>query len=69
MLPRVLTSLFLTFAGPAIAGLPGGSIAIYSDGTVEKLIAIEGEAMRWEDDRKRQYLRSPNPVLPVLERT
>jgi hypothetical protein len=47
--------------------MPVGTVALYSDGRVEKLIAIEKEGLRWEDDRMRQFLRSRNPIMPVLE--
>lgn len=52
----------------ATAGLPIGSVAVYSDGRVEKLLSRKDGAQLWEDDRKRRYLRSDNPVMPLLWR-
>jgi hypothetical protein len=63
----LLFSLFLALSSVASATVPVGTIALYSDGRVEKLIAIEDQGLRWEDDRKRQFLRSRNPAVPVLE--
>ena len=51
-----------------MAAVPVGSIALYSNGQVEKLISVDGDGFLWEDDRKRLYLRSANPVIPVLMR-
>ena len=51
-----------------LAAVPVGTVALYSDGKVEKLVSAGEEGLRWEDDRKRQYLRSRNPAVPVLER-
>ena len=63
----LLFSLVLALSSAASATVPVGTIALYSDGRVEKLIAIEDQGLRWEDDRKRQFLRSRNPAIPVLE--
>ena len=54
--------------GGAWAALPLGSVVMYSDGRVEKLLSREDGSLLWEDDRKRRYLRSNNPIMPVLER-
>ena len=54
--------------GGARAALPPGSVVMYSDGRVEKLLSSEQGNLLWEDDRKRRYLRSSNPIIPVLER-
>lgn len=54
--------------GGAWAALPVGSVVMYSDGRVEKLLSREDGKLLWEDDRKRRYLRSENPIMPVLER-
>ena len=59
---------FLLVSGMSHGAVPVGTIALYSDGQVEKLLAADEQGLRWEDDRKRQYLRSPNPAVPVLER-
>jgi hypothetical protein len=63
-----LIHLFLLLSGTALAAVPVGTVALYSDGKVEKLLSAGEEGLRWEDDRKRQYLRSRNPAVPVLER-
>lgn len=60
--------LFLLMSGGVLAAVPVGSVVIYSDGSVEKLLAREGDTERWEDDRKRQYVRSENPIMPLLEK-
>jgi hypothetical protein len=52
--------------GIVAAAVPVGSVVLYSDGDVEKLLAEEQGRLRWEDDRKRVYVRSTNPVVPVL---
>ena len=54
--------------GGVWAALPVGSVVMYSDGRVEKLLSREDGKLLWEDDRKRRYLRSENPIMPVLER-
>lgn len=63
-----LIHIFLLLSGVAFGAVPVGTVALYSDGTLEKLLADEKDSLLWEDDRKRQYLRSKNPALPVLER-
>lgn len=45
-----------------------GSVALYSNGDVEKLIAYHGDRAVWEDVRKRRYTLSTNPLIPVLQR-
>jgi len=65
---QLLFVLSFLVAGDCLAAVPVGSVAIYSDGRVEKLLAIEEGNLRWEDDRKRQFVRSPNPVVPALTR-
>jgi hypothetical protein len=62
-----LLAILIAISTSASATVPVGTIALYSDGRVEKLVAIEGDGLRWEDDRMRQYLRSTNPIMPVLE--
>ena len=63
------SALLLFFlSGSVVAALPIGSVAMYSDGRVEKLLAYEDGKQLWEDDRKRRYLRSDNPIMPTLER-
>lgn len=67
---RILLAGILSWlaSGYAVAALPVGSVVMYSDGKVEKLLAVEGSRMIWEDDRKRRYVRSSNPILPLLEK-
>jgi hypothetical protein len=60
--------LFLLVSSGTLGAVPIGTVALYSDGKVEKLLAKEPDGWRWEDDRKRQFLRSTNPAIPVLER-
>jgi hypothetical protein len=55
--------------GNCLAAMPVGSVAIYSDGSVEKLLADEGDRLHWEDHRKRRLVRSKNPIVPLLQRT
>ena len=62
------SALLLAWAGGAAADLAVGSVAMYSDGRVEKLLSHENGQLLWEDDRKRRFLRSEIPVVPVLER-
>lgn len=63
-------AVLLTLAtGGAIADVPVGSVAVYSDGGVEKLLSRTDGKSLWEDDRKRRYLRTDNPILPVRERS
>lgn len=62
-----LLAIVIALSTTASATVPVGTIALYSDGRVEKLVAIEDNGLRWEDDRMRQFLRSTNPVMPVLE--
>lgn len=54
-------------AATAQAQLAVGTVAIYSDGDVEKLIAYENSHPVWEDVRKRRYTLANNPVIPLLK--
>jgi hypothetical protein len=60
--------LLWTLTGGAWAEIAIGSVVMYSDGRVEKLLSREDGKRLWEDDRKRRFLRSENPIVPVLER-
>lgn len=64
-----LACVLLACGSGVSAALPVGSVVLYSDGDVEKLLAAEQDRVRWEDDRKRVYVRSTNPIIPVLEKT
>lgn len=55
-------------SGAVSAAVPVGSVVMYSDGRVEKLLSHSDGELLWEDDRKRQFLRSENPIEPTLER-
>jgi glycerol-3-phosphate cytidylyltransferase-like family protein len=66
---QALAMLLTLAAGCATAGIPVGSVALYSDGDVEKLISTKGGKNLWEDDRKRRYLHADNPIQPILERS
>jgi len=68
MRTALLIPVFLLVSETALGAVPVGTVALYSDGNVEKLLADEKDGLRWEDDRKRQHLRSKNPAIPVLER-
>jgi hypothetical protein len=63
-----IAALFCVLSGGAWAALPVGSVVLYSDGRVEKLLSREDGQLLWEDDHKRRYLRSNNPIMPILER-
>jgi hypothetical protein len=65
---KALVFMFVTiaFASSAQAGQPIGTVAIYSDGQVEKLIEVGKEWTLWEDQRKRRYKKSYLPFLPPL---
>lgn len=60
-------TVLLLLSGQAMALKPG-TVVVYSDSSVEKLLSDDGQTMVWEDDRKRRITRSHNPVIPVLER-
>jgi len=61
-------SVLFVLSGAASAAIPVGSVVMYSDGRVEKLLAQGDGELLWEDDRKRQYVRSENPIIPLLRR-
>lgn len=66
----VLVCLFnFIWFNPAQAQLPMGSVLIFSNGDVEKLIAYQGANSLWENGKKIRYLRSSNPAIPNLART
>ena len=64
----LMAGALMVLSGALAAAVPVGSVAVYSDGDVEKLIESTAQRKVWEDDRKRRYVRSVNPILPVLER-
>ena len=51
----------MTMAAPKI-----GTVAIYSDGQVEKLMDSGEGWTLWEDQRKRRYKKSNLPFMPLL---
>lgn len=61
----LISTLFLIAQNAAAVSI--GTIAIYSDGSARKLLAKGEGHLIWEDDRKRQFTVSDNPVMPVLE--
>ena len=63
----VTTALALLLTTSAWAELKPGSVVIYSDGDVEKLLQRDEQWTLWEDQRKRQYKRAYLPYIPVLE--
>ncbi|BBB27606.1 hypothetical protein AMJAP_3021 [Amphritea japonica ATCC BAA-1530] len=60
-------SLIFLVPALAMAGLKPGSVVIYTDGDVEKLVEQNQEWSLWEDQRNRRYKRSYLPYFPVLE--
>ncbi|TWC28577.1 hypothetical protein FBY03_1352 [Pseudomonas sp. SJZ079] len=52
----------------AEARLEVGTVAFYSDGAVEKLVAYQEGRAVWEDTRKRRYIYGTNPLLPAIIR-
>ncbi|MDJ0739685.1 MAG: hypothetical protein QNJ91_08205 [Gammaproteobacteria bacterium] len=67
---RVAVAVMLVAAATApLAAVPVGTVALYSNGNVEKLLSADRAGLLWEDDRKRRYLRSRNPVVPVVTRS
>ncbi len=66
MIIRIVSVMVLVPAF-AMAGLKSGSVVIYTDGDVEKLLEQNKEWSLWEDQRNRRYKRSYLPYFPVLE--
>lgn len=62
-----IASLMIAVPAIAMAGLKPGSVVIYTDGDVEKLLVQNQEWTTWEDQRNRRYKRSYLPYFPVLE--
>jgi hypothetical protein len=62
-----IASLMIVVPAIAMAGLKPGSVVIYTDGDVEKLLVQNQESAIWEDQRNRRYKRSYLPYFPVLE--
>ena len=51
---------------PAQAGTQIGSVAIYSDGRVEKLLEKNSEWSLWQDQRKRLFKKANYPHFPII---
>jgi len=64
---KLVIAFFLVWSGYLSASVELGSVVIYSNGQVEKLLESNSQWSLWEDARKRVYRRSNLPVLPVLE--
>ncbi|WP_296055659.1 hypothetical protein [uncultured Amphritea sp.] len=62
-----MAALLVFVPAISMAEIIPGSVVVYSDGDVEKLLSTNKEWSLWEDQRKRQYKRSYLPYLPVLE--
>lgn len=60
-------AVLLSPVAVAAAVVPG-SIAIYSDGSVEKLLSRADGKQVWQDSRYRRLTRSSNPLVPLLSR-
>jgi hypothetical protein len=63
----LLIPTFILIAQNA-AAVSIGTVAVYSDGSAKKLLAKKEGQLVWEDDRKRRFTISKNPIMPVLER-
>ncbi len=60
---------YLALASAAAWGAPApGTIAVYSDGRVVKLLENKGDATIWQDHRLRRITYAANPVLPPRQR-
>jgi hypothetical protein len=66
MIRLCTTCLLLLLAIPAQASTEIGSVAIYSDGSVEKLLEKNSEWSVWQDQRKRLYKKANYPHFPIL---
>lgn len=65
---RIFTASLLILSIQSVqADIQIGSVAIYSDGSVEKLIQKGEEWTLWEDERKRLYKKANYPAWPVLK--
>ena len=62
-----IASLMIVVPAITMAGLKPGSVVIYTDGDVEKLLVQNQEWAIWEDQRNRRYKRAYLPYFPVLE--
>lgn len=67
MIRLLTTSLLLMLTQVGQASTQIGSVAIYSDGTVKKLLQNNEDWALWEDQRKRQYKEAKYPHWPVLQ--
>ena len=63
----LLAATYLVASG-ALASVPVGTIALYSDGSVEKLLERNEQTELWEDSRYRRITRALNPLAPDLAR-
>lgn len=64
---RMLLGSLLLLSSTVYAGIELGSVVIYDNGQVEKLLESNSQWSVWQDARKRVYKRSNLPFLPVLE--
>lgn len=67
MFRTILITTLLLFSTYVSAELKPGAVAIYSDGSVEKLLQQGDGWSLWEDARKRRYSRSDLPFMPILQ--
>lgn len=58
--------LVLLLAIPAQASSQIGSVAIYSDGSVEKLLERNSEWSLWQDQRNRLFKKANYPHFPTI---
>lgn len=62
-----MASLMIMVPAITMAELKPGSVVIYTDGEVEKLLERNNDWSLWENQRNRRYKRSYLPYFPVLE--
>lgn len=63
---KALSLLLVLPVAVAQAEQKVGTVAIYTDGQVEKLVEIGDGWTLWEDQRKRLYKKSNLPFIPLL---
>jgi hypothetical protein len=51
----------------ALPGYAPGEVFIFDNGRVEAVRAVEGERVTWAARSGRTYVRSSNPIVPILE--
>lgn len=69
-----LSLVSLLFAGPALARQPvdpvqiePGAVFVFSDGRAERFVEDKGDTQVWATRKGREFVRSPNFTVPILE--